>query len=450
MFTILHRSCRFLFLAVLLTTTTAAQQGPPVAVEVSANRLVAADPDNRPLVEPHLAIDPENRQHWLAGVIAASPDLKSTDCAALVSFDGGQTWARHHLGLKQCYDPWTGILPDGTGLLTVIGNESSDLMVYRSDDGGRTWRNPVSLGDSQDHDTFVIGRTGKYTGNVLVASQQGTTEKASGETRDAVFVARSIDGGRTFQEPVRVFPSNLHITTMNPAFLSDGTLLIPYSDFARDAVDGKGTIWLDRQRDWLLRSKDGGHTFLAPALMSESCAKTFAMLAVDGSGSLFRDRVYWLCNDGAHENIYLHYSPDGGEHWSKPVRVNQDSGTTPHVRNAVMAVNAYGVIGVTWYDARGDQRGNMEFLRCQELYFAASLDGGQTFLPEERVGAKSCPLSPKNGEAGIRYVTGGDYDGVITAPDGRFHLLWSDSRDGIYKLWAASVTVNGRPASGKP
>jgi len=59
----------------------------------------------------------------------------------------------------------------------------------------------------------------------------------------------------------------------------------PNRRFARNAVDGKGTIWLDRQRDWLLRSKDGGHTFLAPALMSESCAKTFAMLGVDDSGS---------------------------------------------------------------------------------------------------------------------------------------------------------------------
>ena len=310
---------------------------------------------------------------WL-GAIATAPDLKSADCAALVSFDGGQTWKRHDLGLRQCYDPWVGVLPDGSGLLTVIGNESADLLIYRSNDGGRTWHKPVTLGSLHDGETFVIGENGsKYPDNLFVASNQATKEKASGKMRDSVFVARSVDAGRTFQEPIRVFPSNLYINALNPALLSDGTLLVPYSDYARNGINGRGTIWLDRERDWLLRSHDGGRTFLVPALMSESCSKTHPMLAVDASSSPFRDRVYWLCNDGLHENIYLHYSPDGGEHWSSPIRVNRDSGTVPDVRTAVMAVSGNGTLGIAWHDARADKRMNWEFLRCQELYFTASL-----------------------------------------------------------------------------
>jgi hypothetical protein len=80
--------------------------------------------------------------------------------------------------------------------------------------------------------------------------------------------------------------------------------------------------------------------------------------------------------------------------------------------------------------------------RCQHLYFAASRDGGGTFLPEVKVStAENCPDTPQNAEAGRRWVAGGDYFGLAAAAEGSFRLLWADSRDGIYQLRSSTVRV---------
>ena len=177
------------------------------------------------------------------------------------------------------------------------------------------------------------------------------------------------------------------------------------------------------------------------------------MLAGDASTGPYRDRLYWVCNDRTFEHVYLHYSTDGGSRWTDPIVVNSDAGREPYARTAAIAVNRDGVVGITWYDGRADKTGDVAF-RCQELFFTASLDGGQSFLPDVRVSsAKNCPVTAANGEAGRRWPAGGDYHGLVAAADGRFHVLWSDSRSGVYQLRFATIRVKGAvvvPGVGKP
>ena len=133
--------------------------------------------------------------------------------------------------------------------------------------------------------------------------------------------------------------------------------------------------------------------------------------------------------------------PGSSETWSDPVVVNRSSYFRP-VQTAAIAVNRDGIVGISWYDARNDPREYRGTFRCQEVFFAASLDGGRTFLPEVKVStAENCPDTPANGEAGRLFVAGGDYHGLAAAADGRFHLVWADSREGIYQLRTAVVRV---------
>ena len=62
--------------------------------------------------------------------------------------------------------------------------------------------------------------------------------------------------------------------------------------------------------------------------------------------------------------------------------------------------------------------------------------------------APSCPDTARNGRVATRWPEGGDYSGLAAAADGTFHVLWADSRDGIYRLWTAPVTVK-TTAAGK-
>jgi hypothetical protein len=346
-------------------------------------------------------------------------------------------------------DPWIAILPGGAVLLTVIAGDDSEILVYRSEDGGHIWSKPLSLGAGHDHETFVVKNgEGKKQAEIYLTSAMDTEEPGAKVNRTSVVVTRSLDGGKTFLEPVRLFPSSLSLNSMNPVVSSDGTLVVLFGDFAATRMDG--SMRLKTERSWILRSSDQGKSFNSPVFVSEECAKSWEWLAVDKSSGPFRDRLYSLCTDGSYEHVLFQYSPDGGEQWSRPLYVNQVSGVEPYVRTPMMAVNREGIVGVSWYDGRSDRAAYKQFLRCQEIYFSASLDGGITFLPEVKVGSKrSCPLSPNNGDAGIRWPAGGDYSGLATDREGRFHLLWSDSRNGVYQLWTATVTVHGEHKEGK-
>lgn len=435
-----------LFLGLFCACTPAwlvqGQQAPPAkpVLELSEDRLVSAAGVQFPLVEPHLAVHPANPNHLVAAAIVVNKnDLSELDCAIFASFDAGQSWLRHDLGLKKCADPWVAILPNGTAVLSVLG---PNLLVYRSEDGGRAWTAPpVSLGQGHDHETMVTDSTGgRFGGSLYVVSSNYAKEAGTGKTRTVVFVAKSTDAGQSFAEPLRIFTSNLDSNTMNPVVLSDGTLLVPFSDYMRPGVEK--SLWLERARDWALRSSDGGQTFSVPLFISESCEKVFPTLAADASAGPFKDRLYWLCHDQKGTRILLHYSADRGERWSDPIQVNQGSGPKSYVRTPAVAVNKDGVAAIAWYDGRNDRERYNAVYQCQEVYFSASLDGGRTLLPEVKISSGlSCPNSPANGKGGERWPAGGDYFGLVARPDGVFQLLWADSRSSAYQLRTATVRV---------
>ncbi len=416
-------------------------------VEVLSEGQVARDPDGFPLVEPHLAVNPLDPNHLVGvAIVVTEPDLAESRCAAFASFDSGRTWARHDFELDEpCGDPWVAFAPDGTVLVALLGDE---VLVFRSTDGGRSWSDePVSLGSSHDHQTMVVaqGET-PGSGTVYVVSTQTAERPETGRRLSSVFVARSTDNGLTFEDPERLFPLGLSFNTMTPVVLTDGMLVIPFSDYSRVAANGDH-IWLREQRDWVVTSSDGGRTFSVPFLVSTVCERSFPSMAVDLSSSPFRDRLYYICNDRDFEAIYLHFSPNG-RRWSDPIRVNRVTSEwkspQPYVRTPAIAVSGDGVLGVSWYDGRNGGGAYLGIFRCQHIYFTASLDGGRSFLPAVPISKElSCPNTPENGEAGRRWPGGGDYHGLVARPDGDFQILWAESRGGLYELRTARVHVSG-------
>src|SRR5262249_30926228 len=121
-----------------------------------------------------------------------------------------------------------------------------------------------------------------------------------------------------------------------------------------------------------------------------------------------------------------------------------------------IAVNRDGTVGVFWYDTRGlvgrDQ---------WHVYFSASSDGGETFLPPVRVSSDpSTPFTDQNHRptpesvrqsaqsvgvlfrsAFSRWPDGGDYVGLTTDAAGVFHPVWADSRAGSFQLYTSRIQV---------
>jgi len=438
-------------LALCTAIPPAAAQGTQPGGFAGADSVIRVGPD-RPVVinarglatiEPYLVADPRNSNHLVGGVflVAKLGDPRNPNfemdmtCAALTSVDAGQTWTRHDFPVKGCGDPWVAMLPSGAAVFLTLGR--SELTAYRSADGGGNWNDsPVRFGRSFDHGTLAVDATGgRFAGSVYVVSHESIRD-SGGARRSAVFVARSADGGQTFNQRARIVPSNLLTFADNPVVLSDGVLVVPFVSYVRHTIDEGRTDLM-----WSVTSADGGATFSAPRYLAE-CAGHWGQLAADASAGRFRDRLYWACWDRSKRSIYVYHSSNRGETWSAPVAVNRGSGL---VQTAAIAVNREGIVGVSWYDAREDPREYLGPFRCQYVYFSASLDGGQTFLPDVKVSsAENCPDTPANGEAGRRWVAGGDYHGLAAAADGRFHLLWADSREGIYQLRTGTIDVDGR------
>lgn len=384
-----------------------------------------------PLVEPWLAIHPADPANLVAAAMAGHPD-GSYGALVFSSSDGGRSWRKHDPGLRDRAGVRTEFLADGTAVFTT-GAE-----LFRSRDGGRTW-SPPSLVGGQDHPMLAVDGSSLY----LISS--GNWKGPSGRSRDAVLAARSTDGGATFSEPGRAVVSNLRYEAHDSVLSSEGALLVGFADYGRPGERRR----LERQRDWLLVSEDSGKTFSEPLLISESCDSRggWSSLALNLSDRLAPpDRLFHVCATAQLDGIELRYSDTFGEIWSAPVRIDRPGNVTPYSRTPAVAVNKDGVVGVAWYDGRGDGGTIKGSFRCTEILFAASLDGGATFLPEVKVSSeRSCPASPENVGVALRFPAGGDHMGLAAASDGTFRLLWSDSRSGIYQLRTATVSVSPRP-----
>jgi hypothetical protein len=237
---------------------------------------------------------------------------------------------------------------------------------------------------------------------------------------------------------------NLEQQPFDSVVLSSGGYVLFFMDYA---VRGGP---LAHRRTWAVRSNDGGRTWSLPALVFEQAGHEMPWsVAVDPSPA-HRDRLYVVVDGwwerqsaaggsvpGPHGNLFLLISDDGGESWRSAGTIS-DAPAGAGAATPAIAVNGSGTVGVVWYDTRHDPRG-----ACFDLYFSASLDGGLTFLPNQRLTPKSsCPRASERqqGLAG-RWPFGGDYSGLAVTADGAFHPFWADSPDGIYQIRTTIVRV---------
>src|SRR5262245_53516344 len=172
-------------------------------IEIGGDRAVVAGDNQLPLVEPSLAVNPKDANNILAGAMVAKPD-GTYGVAAFSSLDGGQTWKRHDFAMGDSGDVWVVFLSEGTAMFSTLAGDRSELQVFRSNDGGRTWpAKPTSIGFGHDHPTLIVDRR-TTPGPQLYAVSAGSKRNSSGRSRSSINVARSVDGGLTFETPTQV------------------------------------------------------------------------------------------------------------------------------------------------------------------------------------------------------------------------------------------------------
>ena len=442
--------------------------GRPPAIVLGPSVHVSADNPKAPHVESFLALNPKDPSE----LVASSIVYGETRAAVYLSRDAGRSWERatsfgagvpHFSG----GDPIVYYDLSGAALFSSLCDESDcSLRVWRSSDGGRHWDSAATVpGRGYDRQYLAVDMTsGPYSGRIYVAGTNWV-RRTNGPGYPVLAITSSTDGAKTFLPAIVIDvtsdgKSHGFGGIADMLINSRGTLVVPIQS-------SPNLIPSPERQFYTIISENGGSTFSAPrpGLPVELGPKGFRRLrtssnfraAIDISSRPFKDRIYltWVEFENNRYIVKVAHTDDLGVSWSAAVTVNDAKGPSDS-SNAAIAVNRDGVVSLVWNDRRDDANGE-----CYRLYASASLDGGDSFLPNVQVNPHStCPNTRGNwsGSAGVftdgngvvvlsgmpgRFSNGGETQGLVAGPDGRFHVTWINGESGVMQLWYTSFTVPG-------
>ena len=479
----------------VLGAAAAALLAPPAAaqkIEIGRTVTISSDAPSDPHGESFLAINPKNPKNMLAASCRIAKGKMGT--SGYVTHDGGATWTRVVLpeGAAKVSTGWDAIAYfDEKGNAFYGANDRDGLWISRSSDEGRTWSDATLLLGAEGFDRQYMGfdRTGRFAGRIYAGASVESLG-LDGKSRSALAIASSDDGGKTFGQPY-LFTSTADeriFTFVNMIVTPEGKILLPFRTMP-ERVMPDWTLWDPHEEikslpDYstslrVATSDDGGKSYsISPRVATFRIsgdrfrgenAQGNGNSAIDLSDGPFRGRVYvvGLDNTGDRYDVRVIHSSDGGKTWSKPVTVNDNKTPADHA-NPTLAVSDRGVVGVAWNDRRAHKN------ECYDLYFSASLDGGDTFLPNVTPGGKpTCSMQTGNwtpnaevsaypktedGQSiegqgfnvlmiSTRFPGGGDTQGLDADGDGVFHAAWIDGSSGVMRLATTPFTVPGRAAA---
>jgi hypothetical protein len=413
------------------TTTTAALAVGGLAVGSAGAGYAATSPCDVRVsddgfdvhVEPHVAVNPSDPGNLLGASIVQQGDARGL--ATYASFDGGTSWHSNGLlpGATLAYDGDVTVAYDqhGTGYVCGLLSAAKDLVnssvvVWRTDDGGRTFADPVPVRTGTvDHPWLVAGRSPRTPGHLHVAWVDGP------RLSNGLGYSRSTDGGRSFEAPRFLDPlGRVPMTATGPR----GTVHIIYQVFQSD---GSFSVLVTT-------STDQGDTFQPPVTLARIIPPTQAPpgFAVNAKSSPtiaagLDGRVYATFPDydtaSGQFVLRLLVSSDRGSTWiARTLAVSADV----VYLQPMVALTDGGRVGVSVFAVAQNQ--------VDVLLFTAGRQA--TGFREQLVTSRPFDATLAVPSGGQYYL--GDHQGLAGSREA-FHPFWNDTRTGRLELFTARV-----------
>jgi hypothetical protein len=290
--------------------------------------------------------------------------------------------------------PRIALAPDASGKLFALwqeiifsgGSHGGEMLFARSDDGGKTFSEPINLsnsigGDGKGRVTREVWHNGSYD---LVAGADGSVFAAWTEYDGPLWFARSSDGGRSFSRPVRLAGGGSDKPARAPSLAlgKDGTIYLAWTNGETNSADIH-----------VASSRDGGATFSSPHIVAPSDGYSDAPdLLVDSKGVLHM--VYGESEAGPFNRYHVLYthSTDGARGFQQPRRISSlDPESNTSASFPELDIDRRGNLYALWehFPSYGS--------RPYGLKFTVSLNGGRSFAPPESVPGSTDPEGGSNG-----------------------------------------------------
>jgi hypothetical protein len=392
----------------------------PVVISRSVGDLPAECTYTTSEGETLLAIDPVEPQHLQVVWLAGHWEGPNTGIAA-ESLDGGRHWIASAIpatgpctggGGHDLIDQWVSVGGDGHSYYYALSRDSDGpntpqrAMRTLASAGARggSWQPAAIVDDNLQGATGLMSRTSVTADPRVAGRAWAVWTRLLNPATDGVQVARTDDYGVTWQTPVTAarVPGGA-APAWQLLVLPSGDLALLYGE--ANTAETAGELLRGVTQDpppitnRAVTSSDGGLTWSAPADIVTLPEFVVPRGAVGPDG-----RLYMVWSEAVDDAVAVRFasSDDGGHDWSAAGTVAQLHPGPLRVLDvqADVAVNAQGVIGVSFYAgaADGDQ---------VTRWFAHSNDGGEHW--------KSLPLAPAfDYDTG----TGGTWDSVFGAYQG--------------------------------
>lgn len=318
------------------------------------------------------------RSLWLVLVVACGANHRDSRAVAWrppvdIASGGGTRGAWHQNESHYDYvdDPSVAIAPDGAAAIVWVDHRDKDVrfQIYEPD-GRPRFVAPVNVSRSPDVFSWLprVVLSPRDPAHVYVVWQEIVF---SGGTHGGdIYIARSRDGGRTFEPPVdlshsiegdgkgRIDAKRWHNGSLDLAVGADGTLAVAWTAY-------EGPLWVRC-------SRDGGATF-EEAVVVDPGARTPARAPAlaFGNGVI---ALAWTTGEDPHADVRVAISRDGRS-FGPPATVARSAAYSDAPK---LAFDAAGTLHMVYADAAGGPFGrpDVEYTRSHD---------GATFEPPRTI-----------------------------------------------------------------
>ncbi|MGH9277178.1 MAG: sialidase family protein [Acidimicrobiales bacterium] len=375
---------------------------------------------------PSVAVDPADENH----MVVTNANMSAGVCMWHVTFDRGKEWEDGVFkveGYTGCHinAGAGGHVPTGPGgvsfgpsgtVYATYGSANPNfgerareaVVIATSTDGAKSFNAKVAVEPPGDDISFARPLMSVVAGpngkdRILLSFWQC---RQGGRFCDSVYFARSDDGGATFTPPIIVNePGQFGQYPSEPLQGPDGTI---YMTFLRKYADGPSDLML-------AKSSDGGSTFTYKQVdYQPQIGDRYdpAKLAMDPTGA----NLYLVYTDArtGGQQVIFRKSADKGVTWADPVGIapSQEATMTGSSRTPSIAVAPDGRIDIVYYRTPQADTDN--------VFWGYSIDGGARFTSRQ---VNERPIRRYEFGAAI----GTWYPPDIASIDSAAVIVWSDS-----------------------